>query len=119
MAERLVPMLQVPDVRATADWYANIGFQLAASHVDCGEMLWARLVMGEAEVMLNIEGRASSAFRREVDLYIHTDRLEVLWARIKDRAEVVEPPHETEYGMREFIVRDFNRFWVTFGEPAG
>ena len=24
--------------------------------------------------------------------------------------------HDTFYGMREFIIRDLNRFWVTFGQ---
>ena len=36
--------------------------------------------------------------------------------RLKDRVDVVEAPHDTEYGMRELIIRDLNRFWITFGE---
>jgi hypothetical protein len=27
--------------------------------------------------------------------------------------------HDAFYGMREFIIRDLNRFWMTFGEPVG
>jgi len=37
--------------------------------------------------------------------------------RLKDRVEVVEGPHDTFYGMREFIIRDINRLWITFGQP--
>ena len=33
------------------------------------------------------------------------------------KAEVVEGLHSTEYGMREFIVKDLNGFWITFGQP--
>ena len=29
----------------------------------------------------------------------------------------MEEPHDTFYGMREFIIRDCNRFWLSFGEP--
>lgn len=29
--------------------------------------------------------------------------------------DVVEP-HDTFYGMREFIIRDCNGFWITFGQ---
>jgi hypothetical protein len=29
----------------------------------------------------------------------------------------VEGLHDTFYGMREFIIRDLNRFWITFGSP--
>jgi hypothetical protein len=29
------------------------------------------------------------------------------------------PSHpDTFYGMREFIIRDLNRFWITFGQPS-
>jgi hypothetical protein len=28
MAERVVPMIHVPDVRRTIDWYASIGFRI-------------------------------------------------------------------------------------------
>jgi hypothetical protein len=36
---------------------------------------------------------------------------------IHRRVEVVDGRHDTFYGNREFIIRDLNRFWVTFGEP--
>lgn len=41
-----------------------------------------------------------------------------LYATLKDRVDVIERPHNTFYGMREFIIRDCNRFWLTFGEPV-
>jgi hypothetical protein len=40
-----------------------------------------------------------------------------LYQRLKGQVEVVEAPHDTFYGMREFIIRDINRFWITFGQP--
>jgi hypothetical protein len=39
-------------------------------------------------------------------------------AHLRNRVEVVEGPHDTPYGMRDFIIRDPNRFWITFGQPA-
>ena len=39
-----------------------------------------------------------------------------LFASLKDRVEIVESPHDTDYRMREFIVRDPNRFRITFGK---
>jgi hypothetical protein len=32
---------------------------------------------------------------------------------------MIEALHNTFYGMREFIIRDLNGFWITFGEPVG
>ncbi|HSB28220.1 MAG TPA: hypothetical protein VLE19_10210, partial [Pyrinomonadaceae bacterium] len=38
------------------------------------------------------------------------------YEQLKDKVDVIELPHDTFYGMREFILRDLNRFWITFGE---
>jgi orotate phosphoribosyltransferase len=32
--------------------------------------------------------------------------------------DVIEGLHDTFYGMREFTIRDLNRFWITFGQPV-
>lgn len=117
MIVRAVPMIHVPDVAATARWYETIGFSLAGTHVNCGEMLWACLTFGTSALMLNAGGAPSEAPRREVDLYIYVEDLDAVFGRVAPVAELVEPIHDTEYGMREFIVRDPNRFWVTFGQP--
>jgi uncharacterized glyoxalase superfamily protein PhnB len=116
MSKRVVPMIHVPDVRATAEWYRSIGFTVERTNEDDGEMNWASLSYGSTEVMLNVGGQPSAAHRREVDLYVHTDDVDALYERLKDRAETVEGPQDTFYGMREFIIRDPNRFWITFGQ---
>lgn len=117
MTSRAIPMIHVPDVAATARWYAAIGFTLAGSHEDRGEMLWAHLTLGDSALMLDAGGKPSKAARREVDLYVYVDDLDAAFSRVTPAAELVEPIHDTAYGMREFIVRDLNRFWLTFGRP--
>ena len=119
MPEKVVPMIHVPDVKATADWYNSIGFKIIdLGQEDGGEIVWGMLSFGNSEIMLQAGGKPSSAHRREVDLYIHTENVDQTYERLKDRVEVVEDPHDTFYGMREFIIRDYNRFWITFGQPA-
>jgi uncharacterized glyoxalase superfamily protein PhnB len=117
MPQEVVPMIHVPDVRVTADWYTSIGFKLNRHNEEDGQMNWASLSFGSSEVMLNEGGQASTQHRREVDLYTLTENVDDLYRRLKDRVEVVESPHDTFYGMREFTVRDINRFWITFGQP--
>ena len=63
-------------------------------------------------------GKPSTEDRREVDLYVSTDRVEDLHRQLKDRVEVRETLHDTFYGMREFIIRDINGFWITFGQEV-
>ena len=118
MVERVVPMIHVPDVRATVEWYKTIGFSVTGTNEEDGEMDWAVLSLGSSEVMLNAGGRPSTHDRREVDLYVHTHDVDDLYQRLKDRVEIVEGLHDTFYGMREFIIRDLNRFWITFGQSG-
>jgi len=118
MAEKVVPMIHVPDVRATVDWYQSIGFALHRTNDEDGDLNWALLSFGESELMFSAGGQPSTSFRREVDLYVHVDDVDGLYERLKDRVDVVESPHDTFYGMRELIIRDLNRFWMTFGQPA-
>jgi uncharacterized glyoxalase superfamily protein PhnB len=116
-AKKVVPMIHVPDVRATVEWYRSIGFEVMYTHDDGGEGLsFAGVRFGTGEVMFNWDGRPSSEHRREVDLYVYTDGVDALYERLKDRVEVFEGLHDTFYGMREFIIRDINRFWITFGQ---
>ena len=115
----IVPMIHVPDVDATAQWYASIGFEILNVNRECetGPIDWALLRFGESQIMLNSGGQSSSAFRREFDLYTHVEDVEGLRGRLDGKAEVIEDLHDTFYGMREFIIRDCNGFWITFGQP--
>ncbi len=117
MPEKVVPMIHVPDVSATAEWYTSIGFKQIRHNEEDGEINWALLTFGNSELMLQAGGKASVDHRREVDLYIHTDNIEDMHRRLKDRVQLVEDLHDTFYGMREFILRDINGFWITFGQP--
>jgi uncharacterized glyoxalase superfamily protein PhnB len=114
---RVVPMVNVPDVKATVAWYESIGFAVRATHEEPGcPMDWASLLLGTSEVMLSAGGRPASSPRRDVDLYVHVDDVDRCYESVAMKAEVVEAPHATEYGMREFIIKDLNGFWLTFGQ---
>lgn len=116
MVKTVTPMIHVPDVRATIEWYQSIGFVLVGTDEEYGDLHWALLAFGDSEVMFNAGGRHSAADRREVDLYVETENVDDLYRRLKERVTIREAPHDTFYGKREFIVRDVNGFWVTFGQ---
>lgn len=117
MANKVVPMIHVPNVMATVDWYQTIGFTVSNTYDDADKGLsFAILSFGSSQVMFNSGGQTSTAGRREVDLYVYTENVDELFHALKDRVEVFEEPHDTFYGMREFIIRDLNRFWITFGQ---
>jgi len=120
MTERIVPMIHVPHVASTAQWYASIGFTIRdiARESDEGEEIWALLRLGESTIMLSAGGNPSDAPRREFDLYIYVDDIDATRQRLDGKIDIVEDLHETFYGMREFIIRDCNGFWITFGQPV-
>lgn len=119
MPEKIVPMIHVPDVAATAQWYASIGFAVVDTAKECdeGEVNWALLRLGDSTIMLSAGGKPSTAPRREFDLYIQVDDIELVRRRLDGKGSMVEDLHDTFYGRREFIIRDCNRFWITFGQP--
>lgn len=119
MSQTVVPMIHVPDVRATIAWYTSIGFTLVrqGEEGEGGEIVWAKLSYGNSELMLDSGGKLSADHRREVDLYITIDNVDDLYRRLKDRVPVVVDLYDAFYGMREFAIRDFNGFWITFGQP--
>ena len=113
---RVTPMIHVPDVRATIDWYKSLDFNVVNANEDNGKVDWAMLSFGDSAVMFNAGGQNTTSDRRDVDLYVHTDNVSDLYERLRERVEVREELHDTFYGMREFIIRDLNGFWVTFGQ---
>lgn len=116
MHVKVTPMIHVPDVRAAVEWYQSIGFRVLRTHSDGDLLDWALLACGQSELMFNVCGQPSDAHRREVDLYVQVDDVEQVRGRLIGKVEVVEDLHDTEYGMREFIIRDLNRFWISFGQ---
>jgi uncharacterized glyoxalase superfamily protein PhnB len=120
MSKNVVPMIHVQDVRATVDWYQSIGFHTVNTY-DNGTpdgLSFAIMSFGDGRVMFNQCGETSSKRRREVDLYIYTTDVDEIYDRLKDRVDIVEGPHDTFYGMRELILRDLNRFWITFAQEV-
>jgi catechol 2,3-dioxygenase-like lactoylglutathione lyase family enzyme len=120
MNQKVVPMIHVPDVRATVDWYESIGFNVVATYGNetPDGLSFAIVSFGDREVMFSQGGETSDKWRREVDLYVYADDVDDIYSRLKDRVDVVEVPHNTFYGMREVIIRDLNRFWITFGQES-
>ena len=117
MAQKVVPMIHVPDVSATVDWYLEIGFEVQNTYDDGGDGLsFAILSAADSAVMFNGGGKSSDAWRREVDLYIYSDDVDALYEKLHSQVDIVEDLHDTFYGMREFILRDLNGFWITFGQ---
>lgn len=128
---KLTPMLGVPDIEAAVAWYRSIGFELAGSHAGEGNMDWASVRFGDAEIMFVPSSEATA-----LSLWIRTDRLDDLYSVLKRRqlersraALAAEPTDEPEvrfkrdlytafYGQREFSIQDPNGVELNFYQPV-
>jgi ankyrin repeat protein len=128
-----VPMINVPDIARTLDWYTSIGFRETGRYEDDGMVTWGMLSFGKAELALNIGGKRGS---HDVSLWFETDQIDPLYQLLKSRQlevaraalagkaadhegiEFEEDIYEPFYGGRQFSIRDLNGYHLIFLQPA-
>ena len=117
-----VPMISVPDIVSTLDWYASIGFKEIGRYEDDDVANFGMLAFGKAEIMLHPGGVRGP---HDVSLWFYTDRLDDLYRTLKSRREpndreeieFVEDIYDAFYGAREFGIRDLNGYILYFIQP--
>ena len=132
---RLSVMLAVPDMRAVVEWYRSIGFEVTGMHGENGELDFAAVQFGEAEIMFVPTQYAWSRETTAVSIWIRTDRLDDLYMVLKrqqlERARALLAGGETAvpevrfrtdlytafYGQREFCILDPNGVDLNFHQP--
>jgi uncharacterized glyoxalase superfamily protein PhnB len=111
---RLVPMLEVEDLKQTLDYYQVVlGFSVMGHMPN----YWAQVARDGVAIMFS--ARYSEKRHPQPvmtgSLYFHTKEVEVWWAMLKEKAKVVYPLEDFENGMREFAIRDINGYMLQFG----
>jgi catechol 2,3-dioxygenase-like lactoylglutathione lyase family enzyme len=122
----LVPMIYVPDVASTLDWYTSIGFKEVQRFSDDGIVNFGILSFGKAEIMVNMHGKRGE---HDVSLWFSTNRIDELYEVLKARQfhaalndvageqsgiEFVEHINDTFYRARQFGIRDLNGYVLYF-----
>jgi catechol 2,3-dioxygenase-like lactoylglutathione lyase family enzyme len=117
-----VPAFLVPDVNATAKWYAeHLGFETAGIFPRQGPASWASLQRDGAEIMLQrLEGYEKPDLYRRRDggvwnAYIRMRGVHALYATVRDRPFIRMPLARQPYGDWEFEVVDLNGYVLVFG----
>jgi ankyrin repeat protein len=125
-------MIQVPDVRATVEWYQSIGFVLEGAFSLDTDEAWAGVYLGGAFIMFIPGGKAGPA--HPVSFWIRTNRIAELYEALKQRqlerssdvlagrapkipeARFTSDIHDTFYGEREFSIVDLNGYDLNFAQ---
>ncbi len=123
-----VPQFTVPDVARTAEYYRNVlGFQIAgfwdgehASFSTDPPPVFGIVSRDDVQVFFHRgdesvpgRGRAQNGY----DVYIHVAGVDALAAELRTSgADILDGPEDRVYEQRELVVRDCNRFVLTFAE---
>jgi uncharacterized glyoxalase superfamily protein PhnB len=112
----VIPFLGYEDLRAAIDWLAKaFGFEEIAAHKGKdGHIVHAEMRFGDGMVMLGQPGPSfGMKTARELGAVsggvysIVDDGVDAHYERaVAAGAEVVMEPHDTDYGSREYMVRD-------------
>ena len=121
-----VPMIRVPDIGKTLDWYVSIGFEEYGRIPEDGYANWGMAAFGKAELMF-MPGKPG---KDEVRLWFYTDKVDELYTIFKSRQlevaqaalagrqaegfEFVEDVYDPAYGKRQFSIRDPNGYTLIF-----
>jgi len=123
-----VPMIRVPDIAQTLDWYTSIGFTEIGRAGSGGPVDWGMASFGKAEIMF-MPGEANP---QDVRLWFYTTQIDRLYELFKSRLvqsaqaalagasvddarmEIIEDIYDPAYGGREFGIRDLNGYALYF-----
>jgi len=109
-------MLWVNDIEQTITFYRNL---LGFSCLERSDG-WGCMERDGIELMIALPNQHEPFEQPHFtgSFYFKPDDVDVLWAELKDKATVVYPIENFEYGMREFAIRDNNGYILQFGKEC-
>ena len=112
----LTPMLWVPDIKQTVAFYTEVLGFTRDNFSD--EWRWASVSRDQVVFMLAAPNEhmpyTGPVFTGS--FYLRVDDIDAVWEKLKEKAVVVYPIDNFEYGMREFAIKDNNGFMLQFGQ---
>lgn len=123
--KKLSPNLFVTSVKESILFYEKLGFQVEQIIPDAENPIWASVVSGDVEIMLQEKNSGTKEFTilagkelgATLTLFMETENLEENYVAIKENNyKIVNDMHKTFYGTREFAVQDPDGYICVLGE---
>jgi uncharacterized glyoxalase superfamily protein PhnB len=112
----VVPVLWVPDIPASLRFYQEVlGFECASQAEGwvCIQRDGVELMLSAPNAHYHYDGpRFTGSFYFKLDT---PKQVNEFWQQVKDKATVVYPIENFDYGMREFAIHDNHGFILQFG----
>jgi len=121
--ESIAPNIFVRDINETIEYYKHLGFEVAMTVPEEGDLVWAMMSCGNVNFMFQSFaslGEELPGISRQdggsLLLYIQIKEIRQFHDRIKDRVNVIKGLEKTFYGATEFSIIDLNAYILTFAE---
>jgi uncharacterized glyoxalase superfamily protein PhnB len=115
-----VPVVSTNDVVKSVAYYTSVlGF---SPDFEFGNpVVYAGVKIGEAEIyfahdpaILNL--RSEKDFKPEIFVWL-SDVDESFKQHVANGAEIIEPPLDRPWGLRQYVIRDINGYHLKFAQP--
>jgi catechol 2,3-dioxygenase-like lactoylglutathione lyase family enzyme len=122
LGNRVLPCLFVADMRESLDFYIEVlGFTQTGYYPIESEPIRTEVRRDGVAIVLYSEGRrvdvSAPAFSGA--LYVFPESVDKLAEELRSKVPFAWGPEDTEFGMREFAIRDPNGYTLIFAERAG
>ena len=125
--ESLSPNVIVKDVNQTVDYYTKtLGFTLIATVPESGTYHWGMVKRDGVTMMfqtlkslqedmptLGIQSQGSIG-----TFYVRMTGIDALYQSVKGNVEIALEMRTTFYGMKEFVIKDLNGYYLSFAEEV-
>ena len=114
---RITPLLLANDLEETIEFYRTVlGFELLGTYPE-SEPTFCQL--GSQDAHLMFDTAAAGTHDRKPNctgqLYMYPEDIDVAWAELKDRVELVSELQVHPWGMQSFRFKDPNGYEIIFG----
>ncbi len=113
----LVPMVFASEMKRSVDFYVDaLGFKVTGTYEPKGQLCWAYLKSGQAELMLSLGQGEGARVGGGCIYYYYTDDVLALRRSLVGKGYTVSEPFVTFYGMKEIQLRDPDGNDITVGQ---
>lgn len=123
--KKLSPNLFVTNIKESILFYEKLGFKVEQIIPDAEHPIWASVVSGDVEIMLQEKNSGTKEFTilvgkelgATLTLFMETENLEENYVAMKENNyKIVNDIHNTFYGTREFAVQDPDGYICVLGQ---
>jgi catechol 2,3-dioxygenase-like lactoylglutathione lyase family enzyme len=121
LGQRVLPCLLVADMRRSLDFYVGVvGFTQTGYYPIESDPIRTEVRRDGVAIILFTETFRAYAERPTFSgaLYVFPESVDRLAKELRDKVRFEWGPEDTDFGIREFAIRDPDGYTLVFAEPA-